>query len=138
MIAGVLAVTGLLYYIFQKALYKKPSLLQLYHLNGFASDGLGALFLFIEAPALFGFLGFDFQVYYYLVFGFMGFVGIVHLVGVSRDSHLLAWLTSIARLITGTIFFSLYYIGSIDGLGLFVGAYNISYALVYLLFRHRP
>jgi hypothetical protein len=137
MVAGVLAVGGLLYYLFSQKTYKRPSLLQFYHLNGFASDGMGALILFIVAPALFGVLGFEFHLQYYLVFGFMGFVGILHFIGLYRDSHLLAWLTSLARLITGTVFFSLYYIGSIDNLGLLVGIYDISYALIYLLFRSR-
>lgn len=137
LIGGILALAGLVYYILQKLSYNRPSLLQLYHLNGLASDGLGALILFIAAPPLFGFLGFDFQPHYYLVFGFMGFVGVIHLIGISKASHLLAWLTSLARLITGTLFFSLFYIGSIDALGLLVGAYDIFYALVYLLLRNR-
>ena len=137
LIAGVLALAGLLYYILQKISYKKLSLLQLYHLNGFASDGLGALVLFIAAPALFTFIGFNFQPQYYLVFGFMGFIGILHLIGMSKQAHLLAWLTSLARLITGTIFFSLFYVGSIDALGLLVGIYDIAYALLYLLLRNR-
>jgi len=136
-IAGVLALSGLIYYITQKIVYKRLSWLQLYHLSGFASDGLGALLLFIAAPALFGLVGFDFQPQYYLVFGFMGFVGIIHLIGIRKKSHFLAWLTSLARLITGTLFFSLFYIGSIDMLGVLVGTYDIAYALLYLLFIHR-
>jgi len=130
---GIFAVIGLVFYIAKQMKYKKPSLLQLYHLNGFASDGLGALMLFLAAPAIFEFLGFAFTPYYYLVFGFMGFVGILHLLGVSKESHFLAYMTSIARLITGTVFLSLFYLGEIDGLGLLVGFYDISYALLYLL-----
>jgi hypothetical protein len=135
--AGVLAVVGLSFYIMKNMKIKKPSLLQLYHLNGFASDGLGALILFISAPALFGFLGFHFAAYYYLVFGFMGFVGILHLIGVTKEQHFLAYLTSIARIITGSVFLSLFYLGSIDALGLLVGFYDITYALAYLILRSR-
>ncbi len=134
---GVLAVAGLIYYMLQRSVFKRFSLLQWYHLNGFASDGLGALLLFIAAPPLFALLGFEFHVQYYLVFGFMGFVGILHLIGITKEAHFLAWLTSIARLITGTVFFSLFYIGSIDALGLLVSIYDIGYALVYLLLRER-
>jgi hypothetical protein len=133
---GVFAVSVVAYYIIKKIKYKKLSLIQLYHLNGFASDGLGALILILIAPVIFKFLEFTFTPYYYLVFGFMGFVGILHLLGVTKDSHFLAYVTSIARLITGTMFLSLFYLGTIDGLGLFVGLYDIFYALIYFIFRH--
>ncbi|MCK9472747.1 hypothetical protein [Sulfurimonas sp.] len=134
---GILAVVGLVYYIIKKIKITKPSLLELYHINGFMSDGLGALLLFISAPVLFEFLGLYFTPYYYLVFGFMGFVGILHLAGITKEAHFLAYCTSIARLITGTIFFSLFYLGTIDALGLIVGFYDIFYALIYLVFRSR-
>lgn len=134
---GIIGVAGLVYYIIKKMNIKRVSLLQLYHLNGFASDGLGALIFFLSAPVLFEFLGLHFTPYYYLVFGFMGFVGILHLAGVTKEAHLLAYFTSIARLITGTIFLCLFYLGTIDMLGLLVGLYDISYALLYLIFRSR-
>lgn len=134
---GILAVAGIVYFIIKKMKFSKPSLLQLYHLNGFASDGLGALMLLLSAPVLFEFLGLHFSPYYYLVFGFMGFVGILHLIGITKDGHLFAYFTSIARLITGTVFLSLFYLGTIDALGLLVGFYDISYALLYLIFRSR-
>jgi len=134
---GILAVAGIIYFIAKKMKISKPSLLQLYHLNGFASDGIGALILFLSAPVLFEFLGLYFTPYYYIVFGFMGFVGILHLAGVNREAHLFAYFTSIARLITGTVFLSLFYLGTVDALGLLVGFYDISYALLYLIFRSR-
>lgn len=134
---GVIGVIGLLYFIGKKMKFPKLSYLQLYHLNGFLSDGVGALILFLSAPLLFGILGFYFTSYYYLVFGFMGFVGILHFVGITKESHLLAYLTSLARMITGTVFLSLFYLGNIDALGLLVGIYDISYALTYLIFRSR-
>ena len=137
LIAGIVAVIGLTYYIVKKMKIARLSRLQFYHLNGFLSDGLGALILFLSAPLLFEFLGLSFSPYYYLVFGFMGFVGILHLIGVTKEAHFLAYLTSIARLITGTVFFSLFYLGTIDSLGLLVGFYDISYALLYLIFRSR-
>jgi len=136
-IAGLLALSGLIYYIAQKTVYTRPSYLQLYHLGGFASDGFGALLLFMAAPLLFGYVGFDFYPQYYLVFGFMGFVGMIHFIGIRKKSHFLAWLTSLARLITGTLFLSLFLIRSVDTLGVLVGTYDIAYALLYLLFKHR-
>jgi hypothetical protein len=137
LVAGILGVFGLMYLIVSQMKLKKPSLLQLYHLNGFASDGVGALLLILFASALFPVLGLQFSPYYYLVFGFMGFVGILHLVGVFQDAHFLAKMTSIARIITGTMFLSLSWLGTIDMLGFLVGAYDLSYALVYLLFREK-
>lgn len=135
--SGILAVIGIIYFIVKKMKISKPSLLQLYHLNGFASDGLGAIVLFLSAPMLFEFLGFHFTTHYYIVFGFMGFVGILHFAGITKEAHLFAHFTSIARLITGTIFLSLFYMGMIDVLGLLVGFYDILYALLYLIFRSR-
>ncbi|MDQ1267919.1 MAG: cytochrome c oxidase cbb3-type subunit, partial [Campylobacterota bacterium] len=137
LIAGIVAVFGLGYFIVKKMKIAVLSKLQLYHLNGFLSDGLGALILFLSAPLLFEFLGFLFTPHYYLIFGFMGFVGILHLIGVVKEAHFLAYLTSIARLITGSVFLSLFYLGTIDALGLLVGLYDISYALLYLVFRSR-
>ena len=137
LIGGFLAVLGLLYYILKEIKLPERKLLNLYHLNGFTSDGLGAVILIFFAPTLFGLLGFTFSPIYYLVFGFMGFVGILHLIGVYKESHFLAYLTSIARIITGTMFLSLFYLGTIDGLGLLVGLYDVSYALIYMLFRSR-
>jgi len=137
LVAGMLAVLGLVYLIVSQFKLPKPKLVQLYHLNGFASDGLGALLLILFGSALFPLLGFEFVPYYYLVFGFMGFVGILHLVGVYKEGLFLAQMTSYARLITGTIFLSLSWLGTIDMLGFLVGAYDISYALIYLLFREK-
>ena len=136
-IAGALGVLGLLYFILKEIKVPELKLINLYHINGFASDGLGAIILFLFAPFLYSLLGFEFRDTYYLIFGFMGFVGILHLIGVYKDEHLFAFLTSIARLITGTIFLSLFYLSKIDALGLLVGFYDISYALIYMLFRNR-
>ncbi len=135
--SGILALAGMAYFILQKIVYKTPSLLQIYHLIGFASDGLGALVLILFGANLFALFGFEFDSHYYLVFGFMGFVGILHLVALYKDAHFLAQMTSIARLITGSIFLSLFYAGSMDALGLLVGSYDIFYALLYLLSRKR-
>lgn len=137
LLGGVAAVVGVVYYIVQKINKTKLSFLQLYHLSGFFSDGVGAFILFVSAPLLFTLLGFAFTPYYYLIFGFMGFVGILHFIGITRESHFLAYLTSLARLITGTIFLSLFYLGAIDALGLLVGFYDISYALLYLMLKSR-
>lgn len=67
----------------------------------------------------------------------MGFVGIRHLIGVYKEAHSMAYFTSIARLITGTIFLSLFYTSTVDSLGLAVGLYDISYALLYLTIKDK-
>lgn len=137
LIAGAISVFVLSYLLLRHINRNRPLMLELYHLIGFASDGLGAVLLILFGASLFGLMGFGFNTYYYLVFGFMGFVGILHLLGLYRDAHLMAFSTSLARLITGSIFLSLFYAGSIDSLGVIVGLYDISYALLYLQFRHR-
>ncbi|MDQ7062126.1 MAG: hypothetical protein Q9M43_13810 [Sulfurimonas sp.] len=133
---GLLALGGLVYFITKEIPRPKLNFLNLYHVNGFLSDGVGALILFLFAPSLFAFLGFEFSPVYYLVFGFMGFVGILHLLGAYKNAEFLAYVTSIARIITGTIFLSLFYLQIIDGLGLLVGLYDVGYALVYMLMRN--
>lgn len=136
-LGGALGVVGLLYFILKEIKIPKLKLISLYHISGAASDGLGAIMLFLFAPFLYALIGFEFVSTYYLIFGFMGFVGILHLIGIYKDGHLFAYLTSLARLITGTIFLSLFYLGNIDALGLVVGLFDISYALVYMLFRNK-
>ena len=136
-LGGTLGVVGLLYFILKEMKLPQLKLINLYHISGFASDGLGAIMLFLFAPFIYSLLGFEFVSTYYLIYGFMGFVGILHLIGVYKEAHLFAYLTSMARLITGTIFLSLFYLNQIDGLGLIVGLYDISYALIYMLFRER-
>lgn len=131
LLGGVVAVGGLTFYGAKILSREKYSNVQLYNLLGFASDALGGVVLFVAAPPLFALLGFKFSPHYYLVFGFMTFVGLLHLRGVWHDSHTMAKLTSSARLITGTIFLSLY--GTLDELALLVGVYDISYALLYAL-----
>ena len=76
--AGMLGVAGIVYFIVKSVEMPKLSLLRVYHINGFLSDGIGALVLFLAAPFLFKLLGFSFVAHYYIVFGFMGFVGILH------------------------------------------------------------
>ncbi len=137
LLAGIVGVFGLLYFIAIKIDKKRLSLIQLYNLSGFLSDGLGALLLVLFGSAIFELVGLSFSPYYYLVFGFMGFVGIIHLLGIRENSHTFARLTSYARIITGTMFLSLTYLGIIDILGILVGAFDILYAIIYLLFRER-
>ncbi len=137
LIAGVAALIGLAYYIVINLPRIDFKPLPLYHLIGFASDGLGAMVLLIAAPPLFAFVGFGFDSHYYLIFGFMGFVGIIHLLGIFNHAILMAWLTSSARLITGSVFISLYFAHQIDSLGLLVGTYDLAYALAYLLFKEQ-
>jgi len=134
-LAGVLGVLGLLYFIFKSISLPKFNYITFYHMNGFASDGLGAIVLFLFAPSIYGLLNFEFIDSYYLIFGFMGFVGILHYIGMYKNSYDMAMFTSIARVITGTIFISLFYIDKVDILGLVVGLYDLSYALIYLLLK---
>lgn len=131
---GILAILGIVYFITKEMKLPKFNLMSLYHISGFISDGIGAIILILFAPILFDFLGFSFNDIYYLVFGFMGFVGILHFIGISNKVHFLAYLTSIARVITGSMFLALFYLGNIDSLGLLVGIYDLSYALIYLLY----
>lgn len=137
LVAGAAAVAGIGYFIYKSIPEIELPFLRLYHIGGFLSDGIGALILFVSAPVIFGYLGFAFSPYYYPIFGFMGFVGILHLMGVFKEAHLFAYTTSLARFITGSIFLSLFYTGNIDILGLLVGIYDISYALAYFIARER-
>jgi hypothetical protein len=78
-------------------------------------------------------LGLEFVPYYYLVFGFMGFVGMLHAYGIYTNGNAMAEYTAYARLVTGTLFYTLYTAGLIDMLGVLVAAYDILYAMLYLI-----
>lgn len=135
--SGFIGSLGLLYFILKSIKKRELHKIHYYHILGFLSDGLGAIVLIVSAPVLFELFSFHFNEIYYLVFGFMGFVGILHFVGIYKQHTMMADMSSLARLITGTIFLSLYYNESIDSLGAFVGIYDIFFALVYLMFKSR-
>ena len=106
---------------------------KLYNLGGFLSDGAGGVVLMLAAPLMFSLLGLTFHPLYYIVFGFMVVVGLLHLIGVYAHESLMACVTAYARLITGTLFYALYSAGLVDMLGLLVVIYDIAFALIYLL-----
>ena len=136
-LSGVVGVSALFYFILKHIAIKKYTPIEYYNIFGFLSDGLGAIVLLAIAPLLFSFLGFEYHVLYNVVFGFMGFVGVLHFIGIQKHQQLMAELTSLARIITATIFFALFLNGTLDGLALLVGSYDIFFAFVYFILRSR-
>lgn len=117
---------------------KIDSKIKLYHLAGVASDAIGGLLLILIGNWLFMHLGFGFSYgYEYVVFAFMIGTGTLHYFGLYDNSEMLAKTSSIIRLLVGSMFIALFLTKHIDIIALLVGAYDISFALVYWLFLKR-
>jgi hypothetical protein len=118
---------------------KKLSKLELYHLGGFLSDGVGAVVLLFFATPLYHFLGAEYHVgYQTVIYGFMFAVGMMHLLGFLKPSFAtpMAYATVLSRVMASAIFFALFYHGELDFMALGVSLYDLFYALVYLIFLY--
>jgi hypothetical protein len=136
-VIGVVMTAGVIVLLIRGVEIPKFTPVRLYNLGGFLSDGAGGVLLIVTAPLLFSLLGIGFHPLYYIVFGFMVFVGMLHLKGVVADASIMAGYTAYARVITGILFYALYSAGLVDLLGLLVAIYDIGYALIYLLGMRR-
>ncbi len=114
--------------------------LKLYHLVAFSSDGLGGLMLIFFGEALFSLIGQAFVgSYQYIVFGFVAGVGISHLIGYlfAAYAHSMGLATSVIRIITAAGFFALYQAGTLGWIALVISAFDLAFALVYLLYLQK-
>jgi len=113
------------------------SKLELYHLIGFLSDGVGAVLLLLFVTPLYHLLGVDYTVgYQSVIYGFMLAVGIMHLLGFLKKewSTAMAYATVTSRVMASAIFFALFNAGTLDWMSLAVSGYDLTYALIYILF----
>ena len=134
---GGLFLIVLLWFYFSGISLANISKLRWYHLLGFLSDGIGGLVLLFFAPFLYAFLQIDFAVgYQMIVFGFMGSVGFVHLLGFMKKEYedIAAYATIATRVITSALFFAMFKADVIGWIALVVGAYDLVYALIYIVF----
>jgi hypothetical protein len=117
---------------------KIDSKIKLYHLAGVMSDAIGGILLILVGSYIFTQFGFKFSYSYeFVVFAFMIGTGTIHYFGLYGDSEILAKISSIIRLLVGSMFIALFATKHIDAIGLLVGLYDISFALVYWLFLKR-
>jgi hypothetical protein len=108
--------------------------LQLYHLGGFLSDGLGGLLLLFFGSTIYSLLGFHFSYGYLLVvFAFMMSIGLMHLIGLIKQSYDIALLTALTRIMISAIFFSLYIAHYLGLVALLISLYDLSYALIFIV-----
>ena len=110
---------------------------RLYHLAGFASDGLGGLMLLLFAPLLYGMIGQPFSPgYQQIVFGFVTAVGMMHLMALiyPDDARAYANATVIARVLTAAGFFALYKTGQLGQIAGAIAAVDLAFAGVYLFY----
>lgn len=108
-----------------------------YHLLGFLSDGLGGLFLFAFASALYPLLGFSFEgKYEYIVFAFVTTTGIIHFFGLLYPLHalLLAKISAFNRIVVSATFLSLYLAHLLGYEAMMIAVYDLVFALAYLIF----
>ena len=134
---GALFLIVLLWFYFSGIRLANISKLRWYHLLGFLSDGIGGLTLLFFGPFLYGFLQVDFaEGYQMIVFGFMSSVGLIHLLGFIYKEYedMSAYATIAARVITSALFFAMFKADIIGWIALVVGAYDLVYALIYILF----
>ena len=128
----------LFFYLFNFKL-KTFSKLEFYHLSGFMTDGLGAIFLLLFAPFVYKILGIEYSIgYQSVVYGFMLAIGIMHFLGYINKEWAtpMAIATAISRIIVSAIFFALYKVGTLDWIALGVSIYDLIYAFIYILFLY--
>jgi hypothetical protein len=116
---------------------KHYSKLELYHLVGFLSDGIGAILLLLFATPIYRLLGVEYVVgYQSVIYGFMLAVGIMHLLGVLKKecSTAMAYATVSSRIMASAIFFALFSAEKLDWMALAVSGYDLLYAFIYIIF----
>ncbi|MGB5793299.1 hypothetical protein [Poseidonibacter sp.] len=136
-IFGLLALCSLLYLVSFKTDF---SLLQKYNLFGVLADGMGGIVLILFASYLYPILGFSFNAKYeYIVFAFVCMTGLIHFLALIYKEHeeILSKLTVMIRVFISSIFFSLFISNSLGIEALLICAFDIFYALVYLLYFYK-
>jgi hypothetical protein len=139
-IFGFLFFAGLLYFHqfirTQISLLKNKRKIDLYHLVGFFSDGLGGLILILFGSTLYSIIGEPYTAgYQQIVFGFVSSIGIIHFIGYIKPEYatISAYTTSIARVITAAGFFALYKSGILGYIALAISTIDLVFVLIYLI-----
>jgi hypothetical protein len=133
---GFLFFVGVLKFYSQYIHIGTISKLDVYHLVGFASDGLGAFVLLVFGASIYAILGESYHIgYQFVVYGFMFAVGMMHLLGfiVKKWQVPMAWATVLSRIMAGALFFALYSNGTLGFIALGVSLYDLFYALFFIL-----
>lgn len=111
--------------------------LKIYNLMGILSDGLGGIFLIFLGSILYALLGFNFYGQYeYIVFAFVSMTGLIHAFAFFYDNHaeILTKITVIIRIFMSSVFFALYYNGTLELIALGICLFDMAFASYYLLF----
>jgi hypothetical protein len=136
-IFGLIAISSLVSFVKNK--YSLSSL-QKYNLLGFLNDGLGGLFLILTASFLYPLLGFTFNgVYEYIVFSFVAMTGFIHFMAIKYKEHekILTNITVVTRVFISSVFFSLFLSNTLGLEALFIGVFDLSFVLIYLIFLYQ-
>ncbi len=140
---GVLFSIGVFTVAFKRSLpavkefYRHMRPVDLYHLAGFLSDGIGGVILLFFGKALYRLLDIPFhEGYIEIVFGFVAGVGAIHLSGLfhKKEAYAYAQATALLRAFTAAGFFALYKASVLDRSALGIAFVDLLYVLVYLLF----
>lgn len=133
-IFGVLTLLSLLSFV---RFTKNLTHLEAYNVVGFLSDGLGGIALILVGSIVYPLLGFSFTgVYEYVVFGFVSMTGVIHYCAYAYKTHsyMLTKITVIIRIAMSSVFFTLFYNGTLELIALGICLFDLFFASYYLLF----
>jgi len=140
LIFGIFFILPLFGYYVVSTKITKVSLLGKYHFLGFLSDGLGGLALLLFGSYLYNLLGETFAgSYQYVVFGFVFSVGLIHLIAFFSQNlqKSLAIITVIVRVVTASLFFSLFKSGDLGYIALIIALYDLMFASIYFIIKDK-
>jgi cbb3-type cytochrome oxidase subunit 1 len=114
--------------------------LQKYNLFAVLSDGFGGIGLLLLGSFMYPLLGFSFSgTYEYIVFAFVSMTGVLHFMALKYTEHekILTQATVIIRVFISSVFFALYMSQSLGIEALLISGFDLSFALVYLIFFYQ-
>jgi len=131
---GLVTIASLYAFI---AFRKSLTHLEAYNVMGVLSDGLGGIVLIFLGSILYPLLGLTFYGQYeYVVFAFVCMTGLIHAFAYFYENHaeILTKITVLIRIFMSSIFFALYYNGTLELVALGICLFDMAFATYYLLF----
>jgi len=134
---GLITISSLYFFVQNKYTLNA---LQKYNLIAVLSDGLGGIGLILLSSFIYPLLGFTFAgSYEYIVFTFVSMTGVIHFMALKYKEHqiILTNITVIIRVFISSVFFALYISKTLGLIGLIISAFDLTFALVYLIFFYQ-
>jgi cytochrome c oxidase cbb3-type subunit I len=131
---GLVTIASLYAFI---AFRKSLTHLEAYNVMGILSDGIGGIILIFLGSILYPLLGLTFYGQYeYIVFAFVCMTGLIHAFAYFYENHaeILTKITVLIRIFMSSVFFALYYNGTLEIVALGICLFDMAFATYYLLF----